>query len=95
MKVRISYSPVLKEIGTIRDVPDDEAKVMIREGRAVAYTAEMAEQDARRPTPPPPGPRDGAVVVAPVDPPAVPPVEQRGEAVPGSDAAVRGDTDNI
>jgi hypothetical protein len=34
MRVRISYSPRPWEIGTVRDMPDDEARLLIREGRA-------------------------------------------------------------
>lgn len=34
MKVRISYSRNKYDIGRVMDLPDDEAKLLIREGRA-------------------------------------------------------------
>lgn len=36
-KVRITYSANLDEIGTVREVDADEARVLIQESRAVAY----------------------------------------------------------
>lgn len=36
-KVRITYSANLDEIGTVREVDADEARILIRESRAVAY----------------------------------------------------------
>ena len=47
MKVRISYSPNLYDIGTVKDLPDDEAKALIREGRAVEVYGD-AEPDPNR-----------------------------------------------
>lgn len=35
MRVEIRYSPQLWEIGTVRELPDGEARLLIREGRAV------------------------------------------------------------
>ena len=37
MKVRITYSANLDEIGTVREVDADEARILLRESRAVAY----------------------------------------------------------
>ena len=34
-KVRISYSPDLSEVGSVRDVDADEARELVRSGRAV------------------------------------------------------------
>ncbi len=42
MQIRISYSPYPYEIGTVREVPDDEARLLIREGRAVEWYGEDA-----------------------------------------------------
>ena len=36
-KVRITYSANLDEIGTVREVDADEARILLRESRAVAY----------------------------------------------------------
>lgn len=38
--IRISYDPDLSKIGTIQDVPADEARLLVRRGRATYVNAE-------------------------------------------------------
>lgn len=42
MKVKITYSPNLDEIGQVKDLDVDEARVLIRASRAVAYNGDDA-----------------------------------------------------
>lgn len=51
-KVRISFSADLTEIGKVRSVSDDEAAVLVREGRAT-YVAEPPPDPADRSVPAP------------------------------------------
>lgn len=46
MQVRISYSPDLSKVGTLADLDDDEARVLIEQGRAVRVedVADLLEQ---------------------------------------------------
>lgn len=37
MHVKITYSPNLSEIGTVKELPDDEARILIDSARAVAH----------------------------------------------------------
>lgn len=39
--IRISYDPDLSKIGTIQDVPADEARLLVRRGRATYVNAEQ------------------------------------------------------
>lgn len=37
MHVKITYSPNLSEIGAVKELPDDEARILIDSARAVAH----------------------------------------------------------
>jgi glucose/arabinose dehydrogenase len=46
-KVVITFAADLKRVGKTEDVPDDEAVVMVREGRATYATKKDAESAAK------------------------------------------------
>jgi hypothetical protein len=47
-KIRISYSPDNSQIGTVREVEDDEARTMVREGRGVLVDSDKGPKAAGR-----------------------------------------------
>lgn len=55
-KVFITFNPNIRKIGKVVDMPDDEAQVAVREGRA-RYVSDPPAQDevaaAERPSPKP------------------------------------------
>lgn len=51
MRVQITYSKDKWDVGKVRELPSDEARLLIREGRAKAYDGPIDEDGYANPTP--------------------------------------------